>query len=135
MAEKEGKSSGLPGGTLLLCVCKGALAAFAVSLVGVFLFALVLGWFRVPESAIGVVNQTLRIVSVIAGAYTALRGAPQRGWLKGLLSGLLYAALTYTVFSFIDGSWYFGLPLLYDALTAAGAGAAAGILLVNLRKK
>ncbi|MDD3243003.1 MAG: TIGR04086 family membrane protein [Eubacteriales bacterium] len=131
----EGKSSAPQLGGLLLCVARGALAGLMVSLAGVFLFALAIGWFQIPDGVIDIVNQCLRIVSVVIGVWVTIGKTPQQGWLKGLLTGLVYAVLTYLVFSLIDGAWALNLALLWDVLLAMGAGAAAGVLLVNLRRK
>ncbi|MDD4797748.1 MAG: hypothetical protein PHO66_08280, partial [Eubacteriales bacterium] len=64
-----------------------------------------------------------------------LRTHPEKGWLKGALAGFWYTAMTFVVFSFIDGQWVLGLPLLYDVLIGTASGAVAGILLVNIRLK
>lgn len=118
---------------ILLSTAKGGLAGTLLSLVAVLVFALIVKIFAVSNQAISIVNQVLRILSIVFAVWCVLRSNPEKGWLKGALSGFWYTAMTFVVFSLIDGQWVFGLPLLYDVLIGAASGAVAGILLVNLR--
>lgn len=113
----------------VLEVIKSALAGVAVSLV----FALGLAFFvRIRPLNSGVqlaVAQTLKSLSLLIGCLLFLRG--EGGWRKGLFAGVLFAVLSYLLFSSVGGfawSW----KVLVDLAMGLGVGLFSGIVAVNL---
>lgn len=113
-------------------VVKGVGLALALSFLGTVIFASILLNNTASDKIIYPVNQIIKAVSVLIGAFAFIRG--EKGWLKGGAVGLLFTALSYLAFSAVGGdfslSWLLPLELLGTALI----GALSGSLAVNLRR-
>lgn len=113
-------------------VIKGVGLALALSFLGAVIFASILLNNTASDKIIYPVNQIIKAVSVLIGAFAFIRG--EKGWLKGGAVGLLFTALSYLAFSAVGGdfslSWLLPLELLGTALI----GALSGSLAVNLRR-
>jgi len=125
---KTGNSS------FILGVIKGAAYAVIVSLLGILLFALLLKFTPIPEAWIQPINQVIKGLSILVGAWFAARKIKSNGWLMGLLIGLIYTVLAFIVFSLLDGNFRFTLTILNDLLFGSVMGVIAGVITVNLIK-
>ncbi|MCL2540345.1 MAG: TIGR04086 family membrane protein [Firmicutes bacterium] len=131
---KVGSDSGKSGG-FLLGVIKGSAYAVIVSLVCILLFAVIIKYTAIPEAWIQPVNQVIKGLSVLIGAWAAAKKIKSNGWLMGLLIGLVYTILAFLVFSILDGEFRFTLNILNDLLFGGIMGLIAGILMVNIIKR
>ena len=113
-------------------VIKAALCALSVSLLMALGFAVLLRAGNIGERWIYPTNQVLKSVSIIVGVCTFVRG--EKGWLKGVGTGLFFTALSYLAFSAIGGDFSLGWLILLEILTAVLVGGISGILTVNLKK-
>ncbi|MCL2821689.1 MAG: TIGR04086 family membrane protein [Firmicutes bacterium] len=112
---------------------KALIVALIVTLCLVLIAAGVVMIFSIPTSAVSIINQIIRGISILIASFFVLR-LPKNGWLRGLIFGLLYTILTFLVFSAIDQSFNFGLNLLNDFAFGGIAGLICGIISVNIRK-
>lgn len=116
------------------CVAKGTLIALCVSLVLVLIFAFLLKFTSIPDSAIKPVNQVIKGVSVFAGVFVGMKKIKELGLVSGLLIGVLFTIFAFLAFSILGGSFVFDFTLLTDMLFGAIIGAICGIICVNLKK-
>lgn len=117
------------------CIIKGTLVALCVSLSLILIFAFLLKFTNIPDSAIAPINQVIKGVSIFLGVFLGLRKAKELGLVSGLLIGLVYTLLAFVVFSILAGGFSFNLTLLTDMLFGAVIGAICGIICVNIKKK
>jgi len=125
--KKENKS-------YLVEMLKALIIALIISLVLVLLMALFIKLFNIPTSAINIINQVIRSVSVLTAALLAFK-LPKNGWLRGLIFGVLYVLLSFLVFSLLAAEFKVGLSLLNDTALGAVSGLISGIIAVNLRRR
>lgn len=94
-------------------------------------FALTCYFFPLPRTVVLIVTQTVKAVSLLLGCFLCLSG--EGGWWKGLISGAVFCALSFLVFSSIAGD---GLSVwaLVDILVCLLTGALGGIAAVNLKR-
>ena len=118
----------------ILDIVKTVVVAILSSMIFVLIFALIVKSTDIGEKGIAYVNQGIKIVSVLIGAFVGFKKGGSAGWLKGLIAGLLYVVFSFLVFSLISGSlsWENLSPL--DFVTGAAVGAVCGILVVNVKK-
>ncbi len=116
----------------IFAVAKGLLLSLACSLLFTVIFACVMRYTGLTAKALYPVNQGIKSLSLAIGVFAFTRG--EKGWLKGLTTGLLFTCLSYLVFSAIGGD--FSLSWLIFAELALGAftGALCGVISVNLRR-
>lgn len=130
-AIKESKG----GRNFFKCLIKGSLIALSISLIAICIFAFVLRFCDLSEEVIKPVNQIIKIVSVLVGAYIGMKGCKEMGLITGFFIGLLYTLLAFVVFSLLNGAFNFNSSLINDLIFGGIAGGISGILAVNFRKK
>ena len=113
-------------------VVKGLLCALVVALLATVIFASVLQAAPLPDSVIYPVNQTIKVVAIVLGAFLFVRG--EKGFLKGGVVALLFTALSYLTFSALGGDFSLGWLVLLELILAFLIGAVSGILTVNMKK-
>lgn len=117
----------------VLDTLKAVLFSTLISLAFVLIFAIVIRFANVQNSAIMPVNIAIKIVSIFLGVLIGFKH-PQNGLLKGAISGLAYMLFTFLIFSALNGfqdvkfSWI-------DLITLPIAGALSGILAVNIKSR
>lgn len=115
-------------------VLKGVLVAVCVSIVGVLAFALIYKFVDINDTTIKIVNQIIKVVSVVLGVNVALKSDRSKGAIRGLLVGVIYSVVAYAVFGLLSATFVFNISVLFDAIFAGLVGLIAGIFLVNLKK-
>ena len=104
-------------------------------LAGVFvLAALLLTYTPMPEHLIPFIVIVASLLSVAVGGMMAARVVKSRGWLRGILVGILYSLILFLLSSVTFGakmSSYFLIMTLLHLL----AGAAGGIFGINMSDK
>ena len=113
-------------------VVKASAAAVIVSLVFVLIFTLIIQLFSLPIGVVKPVNQVFKILSIVAGGLIFIRG--EKGWLKGIIYGLIAVVATYLLYGAISHSlsvsWKFAIEILLGVV----CGAITGIIAVNIKK-
>ncbi len=118
----------------ILDVIKTVVIAVLISMVLVLVFALIVKATDLSDATIGYVNQGIKIVSVLVGTLLGFRRGGKGGWLKGLLSGLLYVVTSFLVFAAISGNFSVGELSWVDVLMGAVVGLICGVIAVNVKK-
>ena len=116
-------------------VLKGSLLAVSVSLVLILVFALLIKFLNIPDSAIQPVNQTIKIISILLGVVVALKKFPKKGLLTGAFVGFIYTVLAFVFFSLLSGQLIINASLFIDIIFAILIGSLCGIFFVNRKVK
>ncbi|MBQ3047729.1 MAG: TIGR04086 family membrane protein [Clostridia bacterium] len=116
------------------CFIKGIFVSLITTLIGIFLFALILKFVNLGDTIIKIVNQIIKILSVLFGVKICLKGNKTKGLLKGIVVGVLYTVFSYFIFSILVSNFAFGLNFLYDILFLGLAGLVCGVIFVNGKK-
>ena len=119
----------------ILDIVKTVVIAVLISMVLVLVFALIVKATDLSDDAIGYVNVGIKIVSVLLGTILGFKSGGSGGWLKGLISGLLYVLTSFLVFASISGNFSLGDLSWVDVLTGAVVGLICGVIAVNVKKK
>lgn len=104
----------------LLCVC---LAAGTAALARFIDFS---------ATAVKIIGVAVKTLSLLLGALLSFRG--EKGWLKGLIAGLLFSALTCFLFSAVSGTSA-GVRVLFEILFGAAGGTVCGIIAAVSRSR
>lgn len=118
-----------------LQILKGVGVSLVVSLVGILVFAFVLRFVNIGDNLIKVINQVIKVLSVLLGVSLTLKKDKTKGLLKGAGVGALYTLLAYLVFSVLVGNFNFGLSLVFDTIFAAVIGLICGVIFVNVKTR
>ena len=107
--------------------------AVLFSLLSAVLFSLLLGFAPLSDRVILPVCIALRTVAIFLGSLFGIRG--EKGWMKGLVAGILTAMATRTLFSALSGDWSGGLGVLIDLFFGAAIGTICGVLALNIKER
>ena len=113
-----------------LQIVKSVLLSVLFCAAAVLIFSLVLKFANLSDSVIKPVNQFIKAFAILFGCFFGLRG--EKGWLKGLISGILTVMLTYLVFAMIGGDFAFSWLIFAELAFGAVAGVLSGIVAVNV---
>ncbi|MDR2201747.1 MAG: TIGR04086 family membrane protein [Clostridiales bacterium] len=114
-------------------VLTAVITAIIVSLLSILLVAFLIKAVNISTSAIPVINQVIKGVSILIACLICLK-TPRNGWLKGICAGLLYIALAFIVFSLLSGSFTWGINVLNDVALGAVSGMVSGMIASAVRK-
>ena len=118
----------------LLAVTKGIFWAISLSLLCVLIFAFVIKYTSISETAIQPINQVIKGLSILLACFIISKGIKSNGWFWVLIIGSFYTIVSFAIFSILDGEFNFTINLLNDILFGGIMGAIAGILTISLRK-
>ncbi|MBQ3214063.1 MAG: TIGR04086 family membrane protein [Clostridia bacterium] len=118
----------------IMPIFKGVLVAVCASIIGILLFAFILRFVFLSDTAIKIVNQIIKIVSVLFGVMVCVKKDKNKGLLKGALVGGLYTLSSYFLFSLLVASFNFSLTIFYDLIFSMVAGVIFGVLFVNAKR-
>ena len=130
--DKVGKNQYL---LYLLTVVKATGIAILLTLVLIFLSAVVLLMSGIDDSASAYIVETIRIVSVAFAGILCGRAVPKLGWLSGMAAGLCYLLVTVIVGLISYGTVGSWSKLLIDIAVCAITGLGAGVIGINSIKK
>ena len=122
-------------GNFFTSLIKGALIALSISLIAICIFAFVLRFCDINSSAIKPINQAIKIISILIGTLIGLKKSKEMGFISGFCIGLLYTILAFVVFSILNGGFVFDRSIINDLIFGSLAGAIAGVIAVNFKKK
>jgi len=116
-------------------ILRGAFIAVSMSLVLILIFALLIKFFNISENLILPINQVIKILSIFVGTFFAFNSFNRnKGFLKGMLIGIIYTILAYLVFSILAKEFAFTLTSITDMLFGGLIGGICGIIVVNIKK-
>lgn len=118
-----------------LSLLKGVITAIFATLIGVLIFALIIKLAGLSSSVIRPVNQVIKGASIFVGTLVGLKGRKEKGLIKGLLIGLVYAIVSFALFSLLNGSFAFNKSLVIDILFLSAMGAISGALCMFILRK
>lgn len=110
-------------------IIKGGLLSFVFATILVLVFALIVKLTNISANAVPIVNQVIKVVSIFLGILFSIKSR-EKCWLKGILGALLFAVVSFVVFSLLAGSFNwagFGIDLVIDIIVGAVAGIICGL--------
>lgn len=115
--------------TIVINGIKGALIGIIITIVCLLIFAIIIKQFGVPFENISVVNQIIKVVSVIICALIAAKGAGDKTLLSCAMASGLFIVLSYLIFSLLEGQFGDPVLMLVDLAMALVIGIAIGVIM------
>ncbi|MEG1711333.1 MAG: TIGR04086 family membrane protein [Clostridia bacterium] len=112
----------------IMCGLIGAL----VSAILVLIFAVICKYVNISDTVIKIVNIFIKGISVFVGIFTQIKTG-EKGLIKGLLGGLIYAIVSVSLYFCLGGSFDW-LTILLDLAIGLVIGGMSGILAVNTKR-
>ena len=114
-------------------IAAGLISAILVTLAGMLLMAGLMMVVSVGDRWLMILNQLLKIGSVILGTCIAVPRGGQRGLATGTAVALLYACIGYGMYAALGGAGFTIGGMLGEVLICAAAGAVTGTIRANMQ--
>ena len=111
---------------------RGLAVAVGITALGMLALGLMAGYTAVTDDTIRLMNQCLKLASVLLGTLAAVGMGGERGRVKGMAVGALYMLLGLGILGLVSGMNADWSTLAGEVLIGAAVGGAAGALLANL---
>ena len=120
---------------LIASILKSSLIGVVVSILLVLLFAFVLKFVDLNPSMISLIDQIIKVLSIIVSVLVINRQDGENLLIKALLVGAMYSIITFVVFSILNGGINFSIAIFTDIIFSALVGGVSAILLNIIKKK
>lgn len=116
----------------LITIMKGTLISVILTLVLLFILAIVLTYTKVSESMIPAAIIVITAISLLIGSTIANKKMKKNGILNGGIIGVIYLLTIYIVSSAVSGSFSLGWKSIIMVLTGMIFGIIGGVIGVNI---
>lgn len=107
---------------------KGLLASVALTALLIVLLALIIGWTNAGDGVIRVVNQAIKVASILLGVWVAVPRGDLKGAWTGMLLGVIYMGAGVLSYALLTGLKLTFVTYLADVLIGVSIGGLCGLL-------
>ena len=111
----------------------GSGVSIIITIIGLIIFASLLTYTSIAESAIPTVTIIITIISILIGSSICMSTVKKNGIINGVLVGLIYIGVIYILSSIVEGEFSLNLKSIIMIVGALLSGAVGGIIGVNRR--
>lgn len=119
----------------VLSIIKSCLLGVISTLIGIVLLAVTLKFTDLSSSGITAINNVIKAISIFITISVLKRTNGEKLIIKSIFAGVLYALLSFIIFSVLNGYFSFDLSFVYDLLFADIVSVVGAIILNLLGKK
>ncbi len=130
MQKVKSVNSGVKGNILKSC-----LLAIVITLIGIVVLAFVLKFADLSSKTINYINITIKGLAIFVMILCIKKRNPEKLLLKAIFSGMLYAVLSFVIFSILNGGFVLDMAFVYDILFSVSVAIIATIIINVLKRK
>lgn len=119
----------------IIGILKCCLLAILITLIGIIVLAVVLKFADLKSVVINYINDIIKGVAIFVMIVCLKKSGEEKLLLKSIISGALYAVLTFLIFSIFNGGVTFNLGFVYDLLFAVIVAVISSIIINILKRK
>lgn len=112
-------------------ISKGLIISFIVSLISIFIFAILLAYTNISDSIIPIVIVFLTFVSILIGSIISMRKVSKNGLINGAIIGGTYVVLLYLISSILNTGFTFNVYTVIMIIAGIISGIIGGIIGIN----
>ena len=134
---KEITEKTVKGGTIpIVNILKGVMTGFIITVILFVFYALLLTYTTITEKNMSVIVTVCMIMSVIVSGIISGKGINEKGWLWGMVTGLVYAALVIIIGVLtVEEGIEIGASSVSMLFMCVAAGGLGGMIGINIVKK
>ena len=117
-----------------MCVkmTKGIIIAISISLIGIFVFSIILAYTEISESIIPIVIIFLTCISILISALISTKKTNKNGMMKGGIIGGIYVISLYLISSILNTGFQVNNYTIMILILGIISGLIGGIIGINL---
>lgn len=116
----------------LIRIVKGSITAIIITLILLFIFAILLTYTKLQESVINPVVIVVTAISILIGSSISTLKIKKNGFLNGALVGIIYIITIYFISSITGSGFACNINTIIMMASSVIAGMLGGIIGVNL---
>ena len=116
----------------LIRIVKGSITAIIITLILLFIFAILLTYTKLQESVINPVVIVVTAISILIGSSISTLKIKKNGFLNGALVGIIYIVTIYFISSITGSEFACNINTIIMMASSVIAGMLGGIIGVNL---
>lgn len=113
-------------------ILKGLSLSYIITIITMLILSILLTYTSLKESVIPVLNTIIMIGSIVLGSIYLTSKVKNKGWLNGMIIGLLYFLVLLLLNKIIIKEPEQGLYLFYKLLISVVTGIIGGMIGINL---
>ena len=118
-----------------IALMTGMVIAYAITCIAFIGYAVLVTYTSATAETLPLVVLGTTLVAVAVAGFDAARGAESKGWLWGIIAGLIYAVILFAVGAWIFQGFVINLQLLGVLALSLAGGAIGGAVGINTKKK
>ena len=111
---------------------KALMFSFLITLISIFLFAIILTYTNISEKTIPIFITVLTFISILIGTIIGTRNIRKNGMLNGAIIGVGYVILLYLISSILNTGFAFNVYTILMIVTGIISGIIGGIVGINI---
>jgi len=112
----------------------GVLMAYAITAIVFLGYAILITYTNVSERSLPTVVAITTVLSVMIAGFDAARGAENRGWLWGMVAGLVYVLIMAVIMVVLLPTFSVDMRTVMTCILGIAGGGLGGIFGINMRK-
>ena len=112
-------------------ISKGLIISFIVSLISIFIFAILLAYTNISDKIIPIVIVFFTFVSILIGSIISMRNVSKNGLVNGAIIGGIYVLLLYLISSILNTGFTFNVYTVIMIIAGIISGIVGGIIGIN----
>lgn len=117
---------------VIFSILRGFLLAAALTLFGMFVIAALTVFIRISDGTLSLLNQLIKILSILLGTWTAVGRGGRHGFVTGIVLSFVYTISGYALYVALGGGAWSITAMLGEILLGAAIGGTCGAVLANL---
>ncbi len=117
-----------------LALLTGVLIGYAITCIIFIGYSILITYSSMQEGNLSLVVAVTSLISVIVAGFDAGRASLDKGWLWGILAGVLYFFVLITIGTWVNKGLYIDTRTLTLLLLSLAGGGLGGIIGINFRK-
>lgn len=110
----------------------GILTAALITIAAMLLTSVALVYLRFSDRLLTLINQLVKLASIVLGVCVALPRGGERGLANGVAIALFYMASGYALYVLLGGGRFSASGMLGEMMLGAAAGAVTGAIRANM---
>ncbi len=110
----------------------GILAAYGITAVVLIAYALLITYASFTGQNLPLVVTITSLISVIVAGFDAAKGAPSKGWLWGIVAGLIYALILVSIGVWVNKGFAMDSRTITLMVLSVAGGGLGGVIGINL---
>ena len=115
-------------------VISGVLIAYAITCIVFIGYAILLTYTNVAENNISLVVTITSIAAVIVAGFDSAKVSMGRGWLWGMIAGLVYAIILLAIMTWVQRGFSMDSRAVTLLILAIAGGGLGGVIGINFKK-